>query len=381
MFFQSSFLIRFHEKLGSGSHSIGSVRLLSPGFAGACEIPEGPLSFIDLDDVRYQFRFDTHTAAVILFQGDACDIQESIEHQGETFEVAEIRASRLPPAIEVLMIPASIKSIPARSCCDAANLRGFSFSPGSFLQIFCGFEGSSLKRLEVPPTTESVSEDAFAGSVLSKSLRFGYGPRIPEIDGFRDCGFISVTIPASVSVIKSNRFAECRFLEAVSVELLAQVTDVDGFEHTTLRHLALPHSVSVIGSSGFNACQFLKSRTIPEGSSLDHVAGFRSTRLQRIVACGTIHNHSVLDWMINPTRQTFLEYMEKELSAMRRSLAMIRRTVIGRLLRHFREPLCFDVPLDSDSRVSENSSQTLIPAPITRDFTQLTRVEQGTPTF
>jgi hypothetical protein len=87
------------------------VRVLSTGFAMSCENPDGSLSSIVLDDVPYELKFDTHTDAVIRFQGAACDIQESIGHQGETFKVTEIRAPRLPPAIEVLMIPASIKSM------------------------------------------------------------------------------------------------------------------------------------------------------------------------------------------------------------------------------------------------------------------------------
>jgi hypothetical protein len=45
------------------------------------------LCFIDFCDVPFELNLDTHTAAVILFQGDASDIQESIEHQGETFVV------------------------------------------------------------------------------------------------------------------------------------------------------------------------------------------------------------------------------------------------------------------------------------------------------
>jgi hypothetical protein len=115
--------------------------------------------------LRYELDFDTHTADIILFPGDACNSLESIERQGETFPVAEIRAARLSSGVKVLMIPASIKSITARSSRDAANRRRLSFNREASLRTLCGFERSNLKTVEVPPVTESVSEDAFAGSV------------------------------------------------------------------------------------------------------------------------------------------------------------------------------------------------------------------------
>jgi hypothetical protein len=287
------------------------------------ETPDALLSFIELRDVRCELNLDSHTAVVILFQGDACEIQESIMHQGETFQVRAIRATRLRVALKVLMIPDSITSIAAQSCCDAANLRGLSFSPSSSLRHLCGFEGSGFQTLEVPPATEFVSEEAFAGSVLVTSLHFGCRPVIREIDGSRGCGIVSVAIPASVHVVKSNGFAECQFLQAVSFETVAQVTWIDAVAHSGLRHLGLPPSVSVIESSGFNSCQYLQSLAIPEQSSLRRVTGYRNTRLQRIVVDGPIDSRSLLDSMINPNCQTFLEHREKELSEMRRDFAMI----------------------------------------------------------
>jgi hypothetical protein len=137
------------------------------------ETPDAPLSFIEVHDVPYELNPVGHTAVVILFQGDACQIQESIWHQGETFQMRAIRAPRLPAALKVLMIPDPITSIAARSCFGAANLRGRSFSPRSSLRDLCGFETSGLKTLDVPPAIQFVSEDAFAGSVLLTSLRFG----------------------------------------------------------------------------------------------------------------------------------------------------------------------------------------------------------------
>jgi hypothetical protein len=109
------------------------VRIPSIASAIFCEDPHGPLRLIDLEDVRYELKFDTQPAYDTPFQGGACDIQVSSEHQGATFKVTEIRAPRFPPAVEVLRIPAWIKSIAARSCCDGANLRALSLSPGSFL--------------------------------------------------------------------------------------------------------------------------------------------------------------------------------------------------------------------------------------------------------
>jgi hypothetical protein len=184
-----------------------------------------------------------------------------------------------------------------------------------------------------------------------------------------------VTIPAWVHVIKSNGFAECQFLHSVSFENPAQVTWIDGFAHSGLRHLALPPSVSVIGSSGFNSCQYLQSLAIPERSSFRRVSGFRSTRLERIVVDGPIDSRSVLDSMISPNRQTFLEYREKDLSEMRRDFAMIRSNVYGGARPRISQKFSLANGINSEPRVRESSSQTLIPAPMTGDFAELSRVE------
>jgi hypothetical protein len=129
----------------------------------------------------------------------------------------------------------------------------------------------------------------------------------------------------------------------------------------TVSSLRTVASIRTLRSSAARSCcdaANLRGLSFTPGSFLQTLCGFegfRRTRLQRIVVCGSIHNHSVLDWMISPNHQTLLEYRGKELSAMRRSLAMTRRTVVGRLLRHLREPLWFDVPHDSEPRVRENS--------------------------
>jgi hypothetical protein len=105
-------------------------RIQSVAFPMRSETPDALLSFIELHDVRYELNLDRPTAIGILFQGEACEIQ-----------VRASRAPRLPAALKVLMIPDSITSIAARSCCDAANLRGLSFGPSSSFRNVCGFEG------------------------------------------------------------------------------------------------------------------------------------------------------------------------------------------------------------------------------------------------
>jgi hypothetical protein len=86
------------------------------------------------------------------------------------------------------------------------------------LSTLCGFEGSGLKTLEVPATTEYILEDAFAGCVLLASLRFGSNLVTREIDGFGAWGLMKITIPAMVRGIKSNGFAECQVLQTLSFE-------------------------------------------------------------------------------------------------------------------------------------------------------------------
>jgi hypothetical protein len=85
--------------------------------------------------------------------------------------------------------------------------------------------------------------------------------------------------------------------------------------------------------------------------------------------------------MIRPNRQTFLEHREKEVSEMRRDFEMIRSTVFGGARGGISQKLSFTDDLNSNPRVRDSTSQTLILAPMTGDFAELSRVEQGDPAF
>jgi hypothetical protein len=148
--------------------------------------PRSPV--IELGSDHYRLQRTPGAARVGFLDDSTRSIRESFKDQGEFFHVIGLCAPHLPRKIQILMIPASIESIPAHSCSDAADLQGFSFDPSSVLRILSGFERSGLTALKIPPTTKLIIADAFTASKHLVSLGFSSPPALHEIAGFRACG-------------------------------------------------------------------------------------------------------------------------------------------------------------------------------------------------
>jgi hypothetical protein len=93
------------------------------------------------------------------------------------------------------------------------------FSPDSYLREIYGFgDCTSLCRVEIPSSVETIGPDGFGGCTSLNEIVFPSDSHLREINGFSECtSLCRIEIPSSVEVISNDAFQSSPSLRVVII--------------------------------------------------------------------------------------------------------------------------------------------------------------------
>ena len=218
-------------------------------------------------------------------------------------------------ALEIVVLPDSVKSIDSRAfyCCEKLRsvdlgegletigewaftgckcLQGVEF-PDSVVRIgeYAFGNCESLEHVRLPPKLTEIAEATFR--YCAKLENVAFNPALTNIgsSAFGNCQALSkVELPSLLAHIGENAFANCKSLECI--EIPSSVSNIDGgafsysglhnvilndgvtcigdsafFMDVDLREIALPNSVKSIGEAALSSCTSLTNVVLPSGIS------------------------------------------------------------------------------------------------------------------
>lgn len=186
-------------------------------------------------------------------------------------------AFRGSPALVSVTIPASVKTIGARTFEDCHMLEEINVDPGN--TDYSSIEGNlydkdatSLIRcaqktvVTLPGTVETIEDYAFRGCARLTSVALSNSVKSIGINAFANCSaLVSVTNLNSVRTIGDYAFYGCANLTSLADLNSAETIGEYAFYRCAgLTSVALPNSVETIGEYAFYGCANLTSVTIPE---------------------------------------------------------------------------------------------------------------------
>jgi hypothetical protein len=110
-----------------------------------------------------------------------------------------------------------------------------------------GFFGSSLKRIEIPRSVETIGDSCFADCTRLASVAFQAGSQLHAIGNslFADCAFTEFIVPAAVCPLGERCFAQSG-LRRIAFESDVNLMDIGAFsfEGTKIIRIHIPSSIS-----------------------------------------------------------------------------------------------------------------------------------------
>ncbi|MBQ2715106.1 MAG: leucine-rich repeat protein, partial [Clostridia bacterium] len=119
---------------------------------------------------------------------------------------------------------------------------------------------TSLERIEIPDSVESIGYCAFASCASLKSVIMGNNVENIGIGAFSFCSALeSIEIPNSVKSIGADAFAYCRALKSVVIhDGVISIGESAFFDCKALIDIEVPNSVESIGYRAFSNCTLLE---------------------------------------------------------------------------------------------------------------------------
>lgn len=188
---------------------------------------------------------------------------------------ADMRRGNFPESLgwqqgdTLLVIPASVKAIPAFGCADMTDLREVRIEPGSKLT--------------------KIGEYAFMGCSALHIINLPSGLGDMQQDAFMDCtGLESISLPNSLTSLPAEAFRGCTSLRSVRFPSRLASIGKEAFIYCeSLESIDLPKSLKKIGDNAFSGCNALKEVSIPDGVTslgcyaFSHCEGLERFRLPR----------------------------------------------------------------------------------------------------
>lgn len=212
-------------------------------------------------------------------------------------------------ALEIVVLPDSVKSIDSRAfyCCEKLRsvnlgegletigewaftgckcLQGVEF-PASVVRIGeCAFGNcESLEHVRLPPKLTEIAEATFRYCAKLKNVTFNPNLTNIESSAFLNCQVLSnVELPPLLAHIGELAFSGCKSLECI--EIPSGVSNIDGsaFSYSGLHNIILNDGVTCIGDSAFFMDVDLKEIVLPNSViSLGEAALSSCTSLTNVV--------------------------------------------------------------------------------------------------
>lgn len=157
------------------------------------------------------------------------------------------------------------------------------------------FEGSAVKRVDLPPTLKKIEYSAFKNCKSLKSIKLPVGLEAIGLCAFSGSGLESVTTPLSVRTICQGAFSDCKSLgkavlndglEVLGTDEYPGKNDVYSgvFEQSGLSTIGLPRALRRIEYGAFRACQSLRDVRLPDALEVIGKSCFSKSGLEKFTS-------------------------------------------------------------------------------------------------
>jgi hypothetical protein len=174
-----------------------------------------------------------------------------------------------------------------------------------------GFFGSSLKRIEIPRSVETIGDSCFADCTRLASVAFQAGSQLHAIGYslFADCAFTEFIVPAAVCPLGERCFAQSG-LRRIAFESDVNLMDIGAFsfEGTKIIRIHIPSSISRLRQNIFAGVSTIEPLTfgpIPTHGNRrkclfklptwqNHYSGHNRNNSSKLVSTNEIHSFNCI---------------------------------------------------------------------------------------
>ena len=238
--------------------------IVESAFDGCTEITSVilPDSIVKIGDYAFNYCFALNSV----------NIPDSVTYIGDyAFSVTDITSVTIPAGVTYI-------GEGAFSCCyDLASVNvsadntkyqsidGDLYSKDGYtIYAYAIGKNNSSFTFAIPEGVTTISESAFNGCGLLRSITIPASVTEIGAYAFSGCGFDSVTIPSGVRKIADYAFSGCVYLKSVVIHDLVSSVGNYAFEGcSNLVDVTIGNSVISIGEYAFNGCCSIKSLILP----------------------------------------------------------------------------------------------------------------------